>query len=96
MCCLRGDRRPGDYGEPAINEIGPDSKHERWEKEVDMEKTFSPRRYNMIFCPVCKGKGKLPVNPRSLDVCGNYVCRNCTGFGLVKRDWKNTLIPLES
>jgi len=32
MCYLRGDCRPGDFGEPAIDKNGPDAKHEKQEK----------------------------------------------------------------
>jgi len=32
MCCLRGDRRSGDYGEPEIDENGSVAKHEKQEK----------------------------------------------------------------
>jgi DnaJ-class molecular chaperone len=46
-----------------------------------MGKTFNSEKYNMVFCPVCNGKGKLPKNPRGFDVC-----RKCGGFGLVKRE----------
>ena len=46
-----------------------------------MGKTFNWGKYNMVFCPVCNGKGKLAKNPGSSDVC-----RKCGGFGLVKRE----------
>ena len=32
MCYLRGDCRPGDFGEPGIDKNGPGSKHEKQEK----------------------------------------------------------------
>ena len=32
MCYLRGDRRPGDFGEPGIDKDGPGAKHEKQEK----------------------------------------------------------------
>jgi hypothetical protein len=32
VCCLRGDCRSGDFGEPAIDEIGPDARHKKQEK----------------------------------------------------------------
>ncbi len=51
-----------------------------------MEKAFSPQRYNMVICPVCNGKGRLPKNRGSFDVC-----RNCRGFGLVKRELKEDM-----
>ena len=46
-----------------------------------MGKTFNPEEYNMIFCPVCNGKGRFPKNPDGFDVC-----KECGGFGLVKRE----------
>jgi hypothetical protein len=32
MCYLRGDCRPGDFGEPGIDKNGPGAKHEKQEK----------------------------------------------------------------
>jgi hypothetical protein len=48
-----------------------------------MEKTFNPEEYNMVFCPVCNEKGKLPKNPGGFDVC-----KECGGFGFIKKDTK--------
>jgi len=45
-----------------------------------MGKTFTPQKYRMVFCPVCNGKGKLPKNAHGFDVC-----KECGGFGFVKR-----------
>ena len=49
-------------------------------EEVNMGKTFAPQKYNMVFCPVCNGKGKLPKNPHGFDVC-----TECGGFGAIKK-----------
>ncbi len=46
-----------------------------------MSKAFKPEEYSMVFCPVCKGKGKLPKNPHGFDVC-----KECGGFGFVKSE----------
>jgi len=46
-----------------------------------MEKTFNPEKYNMTFCPLCKGIGKLPKSPYGLDIC-----KKCGGFGLIKKE----------
>ena len=46
-----------------------------------MKKTFNPDKYNMAFCPLCNGKGKLPRNPN-----GFGVCKECEGFGFVKKN----------
>jgi DnaJ-class molecular chaperone len=48
------------------------------EKTV-MGRRFNPDRYEMMYCPVCKGSGKLP------EVEGRVVCKVCGGFGLVKK-----------
>ena len=44
-----------------------------------MGKTFDPEKYNMAFCPVCNGSGRLPKHPKGFDVCGK-----CGGFGFVR------------
>jgi DnaJ-class molecular chaperone len=46
-----------------------------------MGKIFNPEKYNMIFCPLCRGKGKLLKNPD-----GFVVCEKCGGSGLVKKE----------
>jgi len=46
-----------------------------------MGKTFYPEEYNMVFCSVCNGKGKLPKNPGDFDVC-----KECGGFGFLKKE----------
>jgi DnaJ-class molecular chaperone len=46
-----------------------------------MGKTFDPEKYNLVFCPVCHGKGKLPKDPDEFDVC-----KECGGFGLIKKE----------
>jgi len=50
-------------------------------KRTDMGKTFDPEKYEMMFCPVCKGKGKL-LNSGD----GFVVCEKCGGFGMVKKE----------
>jgi len=47
---------------------------------MDMEKTFDPEKYNMVFCPLCMGKGKFLKDPDGFDVC-----TSCGGFGLIKK-----------
>ena len=46
-----------------------------------MGKTFDPTKYNMVFCPLCKGKGRLDKNPD-----GFVVCKECGGFGFIKKE----------
>ena len=46
-----------------------------------MGKIFNPEKYNMVLCPLCKGKGRLPKNPDGFDVC-----RKCEGFGFIKKE----------
>ena len=45
-----------------------------------MEKAADPGKYNMVFCPVCNGEGKL-----SKGLAGSVVCKECGGFGLIKK-----------
>ncbi len=52
---------------------------------MSMEKTgmgrrFNPDKYGMIYCPVCKGSGKLSNGAE-----GGVACETCGGFGLVKK-----------
>jgi CheY-like chemotaxis protein len=46
-----------------------------------MGKTFEPGKYNMVLCPLCKGKGRLDKNPDGFDVC-----KECGGFGFIKKE----------
>jgi DnaJ-class molecular chaperone len=60
---------------------------------MPMEKTilrrrFNPDNYGMIYCPVCKGSGKL-LNEFEAGV----VCKVCGGFGLIKKEEKNSPHP---
>jgi len=41
---------------------------------------FDPKKYGMIFCPNCHGRGKFIH-----DALGTGVCKACGGFGLIKR-----------
>jgi DnaJ-class molecular chaperone len=52
-------------------------------KRTDKDKIFNPEKYGMLFCPDCKGKGKLPRNPD-----GSNVCSRCGGSGLVIKEKK--------
>jgi len=56
---------------------------------MPMEKTllgrsFIPDRYGMIYCPVCKGSGKL-LN----GVEERVVCKICGGFGYIRKEKEN-------
>jgi len=46
-----------------------------------MGKAFEPGKYNMVLCPLCKGKGRLDKNPGGFDVC-----KECGGFGFIKKE----------
>ena len=48
-----------------------------------MGKTFNPEEYDMSFCPVCNGKGKLPKNPGGL-----MFVKNAEVLGSLKRNQK--------
>ena len=54
-----------------------------------MGKIFNPEKYNMIFCPLCEGKGKLLMKPS-----GFNVCKECGGFGLIKKRFGQNLNTL--
>jgi len=49
-------------------------------KKMVMSRRFNPDRYGMVYCPVCKGSGKL-LN----GVEAGVVCKVCGGFGFVKK-----------
>ena len=44
-----------------------------------MMRTFDPKKYDLVFCPICNGNGEVPEDPG-----GVKVCANCGGFGLIK------------
>ena len=46
---------------------------------IDKKKGFDPVNYDMVFCPLCNGDGKLPE-----DSGGARICADCGGFGLIK------------
>ena len=46
-----------------------------------MNKIFDPEKYGMVFCPDCKGKGKLPKKPD-----GFIVCSRCGGCGAIRKE----------
>ncbi len=50
-------------------------------KGTDTDKIFNPEKYGMLFCPDCKGKGKLLKNPD-----GFIVCSRCGGSGVIKKE----------
>lgn len=50
-----------------------------------MGKSFYPEKYGMMFCPDCKGKGKLLKEPDGLTVCSK-----CGGSGVIKREEKTS------
>jgi hypothetical protein len=80
MCYLRGDCRPGDFGESAVDKDGPGAKHEKQEKVRGLiwARLLIPK--NTIWS-AGNGKGKLPMNPDEFDVC-----RRWGGFGLIKKE----------
>jgi DnaJ-class molecular chaperone len=46
-----------------------------------MGKAFDPEKYGMTFCPFCQGDGKLPKPTEGFEVC-----KECGGFGLIKKE----------
>jgi hypothetical protein len=45
-----------------------------------MGEAFDPERYEMTFCPLCQGDGKLAKTPEGVEVC-----KECGGFGLIRK-----------
>jgi len=54
-------------------------------EKKDTGKPFNPERYGMIYCPVCKGSGKLFNGVKE-----RVVCKICGGFGFIKNEEKNS------
>jgi len=53
-------------------------------ENTEMGRRFNPERYGMIYCPVCKGRGKL------FNAVGEgAVCKMCGGFGFIKKEEEN-------
>jgi hypothetical protein len=50
-------------------------------KKTEMDKSFNPEKYNMIYCPSCRGTGKSFNGDE-----GVKVCTQCGGFGWVKKE----------
>ena len=46
---------------------------------------FNPEGYGMIYCPVCKGSGKLFNG-----VGERVVCKICGGFGFIRKEEEKT------
>ena len=46
-----------------------------------MGKAFGMEKYEMTFCPLCQGDGKLAKTPEGFEVC-----KECGGFGLIKKE----------
>ena len=45
-----------------------------------MGKAFCIEKYELTFCPLCQGDGKLPKPTEGFEVC-----KECGGFGLIKK-----------
>lgn len=50
-------------------------------EKIKMGGRFNPERYGMIYCPICKGSGRLCNG-----IKGGVVCQMCGGFGLVEKE----------
>jgi hypothetical protein len=46
-----------------------------------MDKIFNPEKYNMMFCPDCEEKGKIPKDPDGFNVCSRY-----GGSGVIREE----------
>ncbi len=56
-----------------------------------MKKSGVPGIYNMLLCPVCKGKGKDPDCPLDFGVC-----KECGGFGFLRRESQDEIRGVET
>jgi hypothetical protein len=65
MCYLRGDCRPGDFGEQAIDKNGSDAKHEKQEKMRGFiwARPLIPRNTTWYSARFVMGKENYPRNP---------------------------------
>lgn len=50
-------------------------------EKIEMVRRFNPEKYGMIYCPVCKGIGKLFD-----ELWEGSVCQMCGGFGLIRKE----------
>jgi len=48
-------------------------------REINLNKTFDPQKYDMLLCPLCDGEGFI-INPK------RKCCPKCGGFGLIKKE----------
>jgi len=51
-------------------------------------KIFAPKKYGMVICPVCDGKGFLIKSSGLIDNFSRSVCAKWGGFGAIKKDEK--------
>ena len=51
------------------------------EGKKNIDKTFNPEKYGMTFCPLCQGDGKVGNTSEGLEVC-----KECGGFGLIRKE----------
>ena len=45
-----------------------------------MDEKFAPGKYGMVFCPDCKGQGRIH-SPDEFEVC-----QHCGGFGFIREE----------
>jgi hypothetical protein len=48
---------------------------------TDMDDTFDPQKYGMLFCLKCDGNGKLLNDSEGIEICPK-----CGGFGFIKKE----------
>ena len=48
-------------------------------REINLNKSFDPEKYDMSLCPLCDGEGFI-INPK------RECCQKCGGFGLIKKE----------
>jgi len=47
--------------------------------KIKKDKSFSPEKYGMVLCPLCKGEGFI-IDPK------RQCCQKCGGFGFIKKE----------
>jgi DnaJ-class molecular chaperone len=51
-----------------------------------MDEDFVPKKYGMVLCPLCNGKGFLNKGSALNDTYVKSVCTKCGGFGAIRKE----------
>ena len=66
---------------PGKERTKPRIQRERDRKD-GKDKTFHPKKYGMVACPLCNGSGRLVNKSNGL----KEVCLKCGGFGHIRKE----------